>query len=801
MTSHGSALLALSAVVGFVGNVGTRDQGRAADLTVFFQPPVSSSRDQDPSSWGRAFRSALVWRSASTGNQRVPIVFEIEVTKDGNGVRTDERLVLPDASARLANIEDFHVIVHAHWEFDDSGYADEVGRAVAERLLQPVDLLGTQFIRAELPIHIIGYSRGAYAASAMARELVRKGLWVDHITYIDHQRFLDDGQVAAWDSCGFIDNHFQRQGPVVLSGDRIVGAYNREMTAEEVGFGRGYDLPHADVRIWYHGTIDTRVGAGDGTEEGTVTEELRRAWWSDDEERGERAGYFFSLVGGGFFVRTSDRQPRLQEGFGDRPRDGWLHPRLRSDADRESVSLAEARWPSVLWGNTDGVVGSETSIVTIVTRGAEVELNLDARAFAGTARVSVFVDRDRNPTNGFILGVGATEVPAGGWVHLQGRVDTGTLPVSGAYPLEICALIEGNGLRRHAYWPFGLHVRSSAGVLLPDRFERNESREGAVDIGTVGVFERSDLTIHDGFDQDWYTFQSSGDRVEVRVSFAHSDGDIDFVLFDEAENEVAAGRSSSDNELGVADVVEGGRYWLHVYGFAGAANRYSLSLSGSIIDEGLNPDRFEPNDSKNEAWRFGVTDSIRENELTIHDERDEDWFRVSLLGDSEIVVRVSFANSDGDIDCELTTSEVIDQGETARDEEVLTATLRGLDAVWVRVYGFDGAVNEYSMTVEVERLVDVEVEMLRGDINEDVRIDVSDVIEVLWCKFRGSQYCPQCMDAADVDDDGQVQINDAILLARYIFLAGARPAEPFLECGVDRTEDGLGCEEPSTTCR
>ena len=53
----------------------------------------------------------------------------------------------------------------------------------------------------------------------------------------------------------------------------------------------------------------------------------------------------------------------------------------------------------------------------------------------------------------------------------------------------------------------------------------------------------------------------------------------------------------------------------------------------------------------------------------------------------------------------------------------------------------------------------------------------------------------RCVDAADIDDNGTVEITDALYIVEYLFLKGARPPAPFPDPGVDPTEDALGCRE------
>jgi virginiamycin B lyase len=82
---------------------------------------------------------------------------------------------------------------------------------------------------------------------------------------------------------------------------------------------------------------------------------------------------------------------------------------------------------------------------------------------------------------------------------------------------------------------------------------------------------------------------------------------------------------------------------------------------------------------------------------------------------------------------------------------------------------------------------------VRGDLNEDGSVDLSDPLRVLFLLFlEGAD--PPCLSAGDVDDDGAIEILDAVSLLTYLFREGSAPAAPFPDCGVDATADSLGCE-------
>ena len=81
----------------------------------------------------------------------------------------------------------------------------------------------------------------------------------------------------------------------------------------------------------------------------------------------------------------------------------------------------------------------------------------------------------------------------------------------------------------------------------------------------------------------------------------------------------------------------------------------------------------------------------------------------------------------------------------------------------------------------------------RGDVNDDGSVDISDPIVLLGYLFIGSEE-PGCLDSADTNDDGLVNVGDAIAALAYIFGDGPEPPAPGpLNCGLDLTDDTLGC--------
>jgi YD repeat-containing protein len=89
---------------------------------------------------------------------------------------------------------------------------------------------------------------------------------------------------------------------------------------------------------------------------------------------------------------------------------------------------------------------------------------------------------------------------------------------------------------------------------------------------------------------------------------------------------------------------------------------------------------------------------------------------------------------------------------------------------------------------------------LRGDCTSDARLDISDPIRLLNALFINADTLLPCRDACDSDDNGALEITDAVAALDFLFRGGRAPAEPFLGCGLDPTADDLECASPPRRC-
>ncbi|MEM7260409.1 MAG: choice-of-anchor tandem repeat NxxGxxAF-containing protein [Planctomycetota bacterium] len=83
----------------------------------------------------------------------------------------------------------------------------------------------------------------------------------------------------------------------------------------------------------------------------------------------------------------------------------------------------------------------------------------------------------------------------------------------------------------------------------------------------------------------------------------------------------------------------------------------------------------------------------------------------------------------------------------------------------------------------------------RGDANDDGGVDIGDAIFTLAALFVVGSPASACNDAADANDDGANDIGDAVYTLGFLFTPGAPPppSPGPIDCGEDPTGDGLDC--------
>lgn len=245
---------------------------------------------------------------------------------------------------------------------------------------------------AELPLHLIGHSRGGSVVTEMGRLLGAQGVWVDQVTTLDPRPVpqFGDASVTTYVNVLFADNYWQTLGDglFVPNGQSVFGAYNRKLTS----LSGGYSSSHSDVHLWYHGTVDLGTPATDT--QATIGSTQRSAWWTSTEAAGAANGFYHSAIGGG--DRLSNVEPagvgngRVSDGFNRR----WdLGGSVA--ANRTALPANSGLWPNLI-----RLLRADAQPVVA---GGSVDLVVHQQSGAnglGTVEVRTFLDADFNPYNG-----------------------------------------------------------------------------------------------------------------------------------------------------------------------------------------------------------------------------------------------------------------------------------------------------------------------------------------------------------------------------------------------------------------
>ncbi len=340
------------------------------------------------------------------------------LTVTGNGANLTASWTAWDVD--LSSSDTGEVVVKVDWNAVSdhlvSGVAAQQVAAVVAAKIYEIPQPGAAPL-AELPVHLVGHSRGGGMVCEIARLLGEQGIDVDHLTPLDPHPLTGadpqplpplpaviDTPVAVYENVLFADSYWQ--DITYPKGEEISSAYNRLWTSMPGGY---HDHPsyssiadHLNVHLMYHGTVDLTTPASDG--EAAVDVAERAAWYNDYETDGgvggQKAGFIYSLIDG-TGDRTSTDTPVTG---GDQVVDGYNDdPILGGGGARSSLSWASAHWPNVLLVEVlqDGTaLGSGLTSVAV---GDPLDLRYVGRDFDSACDVTLALDADRNPYNANIV--------------------------------------------------------------------------------------------------------------------------------------------------------------------------------------------------------------------------------------------------------------------------------------------------------------------------------------------------------------------------------------------------------------
>jgi hypothetical protein len=316
---------------------------------------------------------------------------------------------------------------------------------------------------AELPIHLIGHSRGGGLICELARLLGNYGVVVDQLTPLDpHPLTASDPQplpptpavidtpAAIYQNVVFADVYIQTNAYPM--GEYLSGGYNR-IWASLIGGYNNNAAPyntyaeHRNVLLLYQGTITLTNPVYNG--EATMGATERAAWYNTYEAAGTNTGFTYSrLEGSG--VRSSANTPVAG---GDGIVAGLNNASVFGGSGaRSSLAWSSAVWPNVaqLQVVSNGTaLGSGTYQIPI---GTTLQLPYVYLDYSNGCTVTLHVDTDRNPYNSNDVAVLSTNACAAtGATYTQGTINWNTAGMSPQAAVYVYAEVTDGTHTRYFY--------------------------------------------------------------------------------------------------------------------------------------------------------------------------------------------------------------------------------------------------------------------------------------------------------------------------------------------------------------
>lgn len=130
------------------------------------------------------------------------------------------------------------------------------------------------------------------------------------------------------------------------------------------------------------------------------------------------------------------------------------------------------------------------------------------------------------------------------------------------------------------------------------------------------------------------------------------------------------------------------------------------SATATILDDdGAAPiirDRFEDNDTLATAAALAAPEDTIFADLSLDEAGDVDFFEITAARDGALEVSIDFIDANGDLDLEIldANGQVLDRSEGITDQETVNTTAAEGDVLYARVFGFQNAVNAYTLTID-----------------------------------------------------------------------------------------------------
>ncbi len=531
--------------------------------------------------WVTALRDEIAVRAPSElgfTNEVAPVA-TITVTDDGGGGML---LSTTPFSYNPLDSESGELVLALDWS-DVASPGVQTTQAVAAFVANAITGLGifsnlsTPLL--ELPIHLIGHSRGASLVGALAEDLGEAGAWVDQVTFLDSHPIAipedwgDSGMVVPGNVI-FADSYWRADGinifePLDFDGEPVAGAHDVEFDESVLGgfTDPAYTEEHSDVHLWYQGTVDTVGPISDGVINNFNPDGFN--WYAGNDASGDsrgprsQTGYYYSRAGGG-----SDQ----------RPSDGLA----RQGATR-SPFLINASGGNV-WDNIELIgLSADQSVI----QGSPLSVDAYYADLNTDATITIGFDLDANPYNQNFAGSVASgqtmNLPPG--TAVSALLSTASLTIGDTY--NVYAEIS-NGINTRFYYAVGKFT------IVGD--DHGNDASNATPVG-VNSSIAGDIEVLELDDVDWFSFQAQTGYGYTFQTVLNGLTDSVLTLYDQDGTTVIAFNNDAPG-IGLASRIDWtapspGTYYIEVSGFSSNTGTYSLNITETPPIQGdLNLDGF-----------------------------------------------------------------------------------------------------------------------------------------------------------------------------------------------------------------
>ncbi|MBE9145418.1 pre-peptidase C-terminal domain-containing protein [Planktothrix mougeotii] len=242
-------------------------------------------------------------------------------------------------------------------------------------------------------------------------------------------------------------------------------------------------------------------------------------------------------------------------------------------------------------------------------------------------------------------GSGSTNVEIG-FDHALGDLDLRVLDVNGTW-LGSSTSSSNNETVNLSYLPAGtyyaqiygwngasnpnysLTISPTSGAAIDDPYEENDFI-GTGDLGLLQGWNPYYGLVLQSNDEDWFQFETANTgTLNVRLDFLNDQGDLDFELYNSANELVGSSATSGDVEQISIPNAAAGTYNARVIGYNGASNPY-YSLTVDAPTATTVDDRYEPNDSLGGAAQLQLQNGQFSDNSLILAANDDDWFQFTV---------------------------------------------------------------------------------------------------------------------------------------------------------------------------